>query len=161
VRKCQTNRQNRQKFGIFGNFISQQGNTHEIRENQGLEADFSIFRYIISAENAQPDEIKTCNINQAIICFRVSDKIYNKYLAYYLLMPKTQDKLLEDVRKSTGQWNITKSICSKLQIYVPPFDVQYEIVKQLDQQMVAVTNVRFLKTEAEKQVGQILIGLWK
>ena len=52
MRKNQTNRQNRQKFGNFGNFISQQGNTHEIRENQGLEADFSIFRYIISAENA-------------------------------------------------------------------------------------------------------------
>jgi type I restriction-modification system DNA methylase subunit len=107
-----------------------------------------------------PDDITTCNINQAVICFRVSNKILNKYLAYYLLMSKTQDKLLEDVRKSTGQWNITKSICSKLQIPVPPLSVQREIVSQLDAQMSALESIRFLKSEAEKRVDGILARVW-
>ncbi len=107
-----------------------------------------------------PNEITTCNINQAIICFRVSDRISNRFLAYYLLMQKTQNKLLEDVRRSTGQWNLTKSICSKLMVPLPSFEIQAQIVEKLDKQMQALEGVRLLKSEAEKRIGEILAGVW-
>lgn len=107
-----------------------------------------------------PDDIPTCNINQAVICFRVSNKILNKYLAYYLLMPQTQDILLEDVRKSTGQWNITKSICSKLQISLPSIHIQRQIIEYLDHQMAALSEVRYLKSESERRIEDIIANVW-
>jgi restriction endonuclease S subunit len=106
------------------------------------------------------NEIITCNINQAIICFRVGHEINNRFLAYYLLMQKTQNRLLEDVRRSTGQWNLTKSICSKLVISFPPLEIQHQIVEKLDRQMQALEGVRLLKSEAEKRIEEILAGVW-
>ena len=108
-----------------------------------------------------PKEITTCNINQAIVCFRVSGILLNRFLAYYLLMHETQNLLLEDVRKSTGQWNLTKSICSKLKIYVPPLSIQHQIVEKLDRQMEALESVRFLKAEAEKRIEEIITDVWR
>lgn len=107
-----------------------------------------------------PIPIETCNINQAIICFRVNNKILNKYLAYYLLMKRTQDRLLEDVRRSTGQWNLTKSICSKLIVSLPPLEIQRQIVEKLDRQMQALEGVRLLKEEAGKRIEEILEQVW-
>jgi type I restriction enzyme S subunit len=75
-------------------------------------------------------------------------------------MSQTQNILLEDVRKSTGQWNITKSICSKLLVAVPSLSIQHQIVAQLDKQMAALESVRFLKTEAERRIEEILAGVW-
>mgnify|MGYP001580846743 CR=1 FL=1 len=143
-------------------FISKEIHNSELKRSQCYPND--VLMNIVGPPMGKiaivPSPIETCNINQAIICFRVNDKILNKYLAYYLLMKRTQDRLLEDVRRSTGQWNLTKSICSKLIVSLPPLETQRQIVEKLDRQMQALDGVRLLKDEAQKRIEEILAQVW-
>ena len=143
-------------------FISKEIHNSELKRSQCYPNDvlMNIVGPPMGKITIVPSPIETCNINQAIICFRVNDKILNKYLAYYLLMKRTQDRLLEDVRRSTGQWNLTKSICSKLVVSLPPLEIQRQIVEKLDRQMQALEGVRLLKSEAQKRIEEILKRVW-
>jgi len=143
-------------------FIKNNIHKNELKRSQCYPSDIlmNIVGPPMGKVSIVPREITTCNINQAIICFRVSNKINNRFLAYYLLMQKTQNRLLEEVRRSTGQWNLTKSICSRLVVSFPILETQHQIVEKLDRQMQALDGVRLLKSEAEKRIENILTEVW-
>ncbi|MBK8442863.1 MAG: N-6 DNA methylase [Sphingobacteriales bacterium] len=107
-----------------------------------------------------PPQIEECNINQAIICFRPKEYLDSRFLAYYLLKKSTVIRFIENIRRSTGQWNLTKTICSAFEIDFPTIDVQKQIVKELDAQMFVLTGIRKMKAEAQKKINQILADVW-
>lgn len=107
-----------------------------------------------------PENIEECNINQAIICFRPKEYLDSRFLAYYLLKKSTVNRFIENIRRSTGQWNLTKTICSAFEIDFPSIDVQKQIVEMLDAQMSVLTGIRQMKTEAQKKINQILADVW-
>lgn len=107
-----------------------------------------------------PQHIDECNINQAIICFRPKEYLDSRFLAYYLLKKSTVNRFIENIRRSTGQWNLTKTICSAFEIDFPTIDIQKQIVEALDAKMHVLTGIRKMKTEAQKKINQILADVW-
>ena len=107
-----------------------------------------------------PDEIDECNINQAIICFRPKDYIDKRYLAYYLLKKSTVNKFIENIRRSTGQWNLTKTICSEFEIDFPEKDEQIQIVKELDSKMNIINGLLNIKTDSIIRINNLLSNIW-
>ena len=107
-----------------------------------------------------PQHIEECNINQAIICFRPKEYLDSRFLAYYLLKKSTVNRFIENIRRSTGQWNLTKTICSAFEIDYPSIEVQKQIVEMLDTQMSVISGIRQMKTEAQKKINQILADVW-
>lgn len=107
-----------------------------------------------------PPQIEECNINQAIICFRPKEYLDSRFLAYYLLKKSTVNRFIENIRRSTGQWNLTKTICSAFEIDFPTIDVQKQIVEDLDAQMEVLQGLLKMKTEAQNKINQILADVW-
>ncbi len=107
-----------------------------------------------------PEEIKECNFNQAIICFRPKDYLDSRFLAYYLLKKSTVNRFIENIRRSTGQWNLTKTICSAFEIDFPDYETQQKIVAELDAQMNVLQGLNKLKSSAQNKVNQILADVW-
>lgn len=107
-----------------------------------------------------PQHIEECNINQAIICFRPKEYLDSRFLAYYLLKKSTVNRFIENIRRSTGQWNLTKTICSAFEIDYPSIEVQKQIVEMLDTQMSVISGIRQMKTEAQTKINQILADVW-
>jgi len=107
-----------------------------------------------------PENISECNINQAIICFRPKEYLNNRFLAYYLLKKSTVNRFIENIRHSTGQWNLTKTICSSFEIDFPDIITQRQIVAKLDTRMNTLETLRKMKAEAEKKIVKILADVW-
>lgn len=107
-----------------------------------------------------PPNIDECNINQAIICFRPKDYLDSRFLAYYLLKKSTVNRFIENIRRSTGQWNLTKTICSSFEIDFPNIELQQKIVKELDLQMQIINGIRKMKFESQIKIERILADVW-
>lgn len=107
-----------------------------------------------------PADIKECNINQAIICFRPKEYLDRRFLAYCLLKKSTVNRFIENIRRSTGQWNLTKTICSAFEIDFPDIKTQLQIVSELDAQMQVLQGLQKMKSESERKINQILDDVW-
>jgi type I restriction-modification system DNA methylase subunit/restriction endonuclease S subunit len=107
-----------------------------------------------------PPDIEECNINQAIICFRPKEYLDSRFLAYYLLKKSTVNRFIEKIRRSTGQWNLTKTICSAFEIDFPTIEIQRQIVAELDAQMKILRGISKMKSEAQNKINQILAEVW-
>lgn len=107
-----------------------------------------------------PRNIKECNINQAIICFRPKEYLNSRFLAYYLLKKSTVNRFIENIRRSTGQWNLTKTICSAFEIDFPSIKIQNQIVNELDAQMKILSGIRKMKLESQQKIEQVLADVW-
>jgi type I restriction-modification system DNA methylase subunit/restriction endonuclease S subunit len=97
-------------------------------------------------------------INQACAAFTNLEKeIDLKYLYYYLYSK------YDEIRASsfgTNQENLNAKIIENITIEYPLLSIQHEIVERLDRQMSALEGVRYLKTEAERRIEEILAGVW-
>jgi len=107
-----------------------------------------------------PETIKECNFNQAIICFRPKAYLDSRFLAYTLLKKSTVNRLIENIRRSTGQWNLTKTICSVFEIDFPHINKQKEIVSELDAQIKLLEGLKKMKAAAEDRIEKILGEVW-
>ena len=75
---------------------------------------------------------KEATTNQAIAGLIPKKEIDNKFM-YYIL--KSRKAYLESLGRGVAQKNINLSILKKIEIPVPPLNIQKEIVKELDKQM--------------------------
>lgn len=100
------------------------------------------------------------NINQAIICFSPKEYIDKCFLAYCLLKKSTVNRFIENIRRSTGKWNLTNTICSTFEIDFPALELQKQTVSGLDAQMQIQEGLRQMKTAAENKINQILADVW-
>ena len=100
------------------------------------------------------------NINQAIARFRCLDKLYNKYLAYFLSCSDTVEKMKSKAKATAGQFNLTLEICRKIPIPVPSIEEQKQIVfnieTKLSQQQKISDTIDFALQQAEAMRQSIL-----
>lgn len=82
-----------------------------------------------------PNTYSEWNINQAIARFRCKDRIYNKFLAYYLGFAETVEQMKKKSKATAGQFNLTLEICRELLIPVPDIEEQYDIVFRIDEHL--------------------------
>mgnify|MGYP001579376993 CR=1 FL=1 len=60
----------------------------------------------------------------------------------------------------SGMPKINQDQLAQIKIPCPPLEIQRQIVEKFDLQMQALDGVRLLKSEAEKRIEEILMGVW-
>ena len=79
-----------------------------------------------------PNSFSEWNINQAIAVFRVKGKIYNRFLAYFLMCDSTIVGLIKKSKATAGQFNLTLEICRQIEVPLPSMEEQHEIVRRVE-----------------------------
>jgi|LSQX01.3.fsa_nt_gb type I restriction enzyme S subunit len=82
-----------------------------------------------------PNTYHEWNINQAIVRFRCGKKLYNKYLAYYLSSSATVESMNSQSKATAGQFNLTLQICRNIEIPLPEFFIQFQIVEEIESRL--------------------------
>ena len=104
-----------------------------------------------------PNDYPEWNINQAIARFRCKERLYNKFLAYYLGFSETVEKMKKKGKATAGQFNLTLEICRDVLIPVPEYIIQVEVVKWIESRLSACDSIAqtvdtaILKAEAMRQ----------
>ena len=89
-----------------------------------------------------------------------SDLILGKYLAL-VLQTKLFAKKTEYFQEGrSGMPKINQDQLAQIKIPLPPLEIQRQIVEILDRQVQALESVRLLKSEAEKRIEKVLVGVW-
>lgn len=102
-----------------------------------------------------PDTYSEWNMNQAIVRFRTKEKLYYKYLYYYLIYPKTLDDIICETKGVVGQANISITQSRNLNINLPTFSEQTEIVRIIDELFVKEQQAKELAENALSKVDLI------
>lgn len=102
-----------------------------------------------------PDTYPEWNMNQAIVRFRTKGKLYYKYLYYYLIYPKTLDDIICETKGVVGQANISITQSRNLNINLPTFSEQTEIVRIIDELFVKEQQAKELAENALSKIDLI------
>ena len=97
--------------------------------------------------------------NVAKITIKKKDQLLPLYFWNHIKSEYVQSQI-RGITRTTAQPSLSMGIIRKIQILIPPLETQRRIVEKLDQQMQALEGVRLLKSEAEKQIEEILEGVW-
>ena len=107
-----------------------------------------------------PELYSEWNINQAIARFRCLERLYNKYLAYFLGYSDTVEKMKSRAKATAGQFNLTLEICRDIQIPIPSVEEQKKIVfdieTKLSQQQKIADTIELALQQAEAMRQSIL-----
>ena len=98
-----------------------------------------------------PDTYPEWNINQAIARFRCSDKLYNRYLAYFLGFSGTVEKMKSKSKATAGQFNLTLEICREIEIPVPSYHKQIQLVSNIETKVSQADKILKVVNEALQQ----------
>jgi restriction endonuclease S subunit len=82
----------------------------------------------------------------------------NPRFIYYLLQSIDLKGLADN---TTAVPSLDRKNAYLKDVYLPSPKIQIQIVEKLDQQMQALESVRFLKSEAEKRIEEILAEVWR
>ncbi|MFU1476996.1 restriction endonuclease subunit S [Roseovarius sp. C7] len=94
-----------------------------------------------------PDDFPEWNMNQAIAVFRPKERLYNRFLLYWLSSEWFLSWALSRSKATAGQRNLTLEICRDTPVPLPSFDEQREIVRRIE---TAFAKINRLAAEAEK-----------
>ena len=97
--------------------------------------------------------------NVAKITIKNKDQLLPLYFWNHIKSEFVQSQIKE-ITRTTAQPSLSMGIIRKIQILIPPLEIQSQIVEKLDRQMQALEGVRLLKSEAEKRIEEILAGVW-
>ncbi len=98
-----------------------------------------------------PDTYPEWNINQAIARFRCSDKLYNRYLAFFLGFSGTVEKMKSKSKATAGQFNLTLEICREIEIPVPSYHKQIQLVSNIETKVSQADKILKVVNEALQQ----------
>lgn len=94
-----------------------------------------------------PDDFPEWNMNQAIAVFRPKERLFNRFLLYWLSSEWFLAWVLSRSKATAGQRNLTLEICRDTPVPLPSFDEQREIVRRIE---TAFAKIDRLKAEAAK-----------
>ena len=89
----------------------------------------------------------------------IKAKVLPKYLVHFLNSSYSDD-LTEQNKKGIGVKHLHLEDIRNFEILLPPLEIQRQLVENIDRQMQALESVRFLKSEADKQIKEILAEVW-
>jgi type I restriction enzyme S subunit len=81
------------------------------------------------------------NINQAMVRFRCKEKLFNKYLLYFLLCENTIRTYSRKAKATAGQFNLTLEICRDIKIPLPSLKEQKLIVDELESKLTVCDKI--------------------
>jgi type I restriction enzyme, S subunit len=93
-----------------------------------------------------PDDFSEWNINQAVVTFRVNERILSQLFAYWLMSPPVRKRIERTSKATAGQSNVQVSTCRRLVLPIPPIAEQRRIVDELDRRL---SIIRGVETEVD------------
>lgn len=93
-----------------------------------------------------------CNINQALVLFRPTEKISSEWIYYFLRSGRSVRSVVQETRGIAGQVNISLSQCRAFSFPVPPTYEQDTIVRKIE-----ATFARCERLEAEAARARVLL----
>jgi len=88
-----------------------------------------------------PNQYPEWNINQAIVMFRPNERVFPKYIAYFLLNPVTINWLEGTSKATAGQWNVKVSTCREIPMPYPPLEQQQLIIDELESKLTVCDKI--------------------
>jgi restriction endonuclease S subunit len=137
----------------------------EIKSNKLVGGDILFVRSSVKKEGAGypaifPDITENIVFCGFIIRARLNcTQILPDYANYYLRSMRVRKYLIDDLAP-VAITNVNQDKIENIKVPLPPLETQRQIVEKLDKQMQALEGVRLLKSEAEKQIEEILAGVW-
>lgn len=137
-------------FSISPTFITKETHTNFLKRSRVLPGDvlMNIVGPPLGKVSIVPSNYSEWNINQAIVRFRCKEKLYNKYLAYFLLCKDSVRKLEKQTKATAGQRNLTLEQCRNIEIPIYPIEEQYEIVNEIEMRLSVYQSVERTVSEA-------------
>lgn len=96
-----------------------------------------------------PIDFPEWNMNQAIAVFRPKERLFNRFLLYWLSSEWFLSWALSRSKATAGQRNLTLEICRDTPVPLPSFDEQRDIVRRIE---AAFARIDRLAAEAAKSL---------
>lgn len=108
-----------------------------------------------------PKSFLPAALNQRVACLRITDesRILQKYLFYFLNQKSFE---LEAIGASSGvaQKNLSTEWLKNFKIPVPPFEVQLQLIEQIDAEASQVNFAKQLIETYESKIQKVVSSLW-
>lgn len=121
-------------FTVNPTFVNQE--THEVMLKRSKVFPGDVLMNIVGPPLGKvsivPSAFPEWNINQAIAVFRAKERIYNRFLAYFLMCDVTIANLIQKSKATAGQFNLTLEVCRQIEIPLPSMAEQQEIVRRVE-----------------------------
>lgn len=124
--------------------------------------------FLIVRSNGNPNLVGKCAVWDSdlqfvyasyIIRFRFKlDEILPKYVMYFLM--STKGRTLLHPTAGGGTYNLSSTDFQKVQISYPDLEVQQQIIKELDEQMVILKGLLKLKDKSQRKIYKVLSSVW-
>ena len=142
----------------------------ELPEEEFLKLKLNEGDFLIVRSNGNPDLVGKCavwhdNKNSYVYASYLirfifdETKVFPKYVMYFLM--SKEGRALLSPKQGGGTYNINSEEFKKVTMPLPSLEIQRQIIERLDRQMQALDGVRLLKSEAEKQIEEILTEVWE
>lgn len=102
-----------------------------------------------------PDSFPEWNMNQAIAVFRPKERLFNRFLLYWLSSEWFLSWALSRSKATAGQRNLTLEICRDTPVPLPSFDEQREIVRRIETAFEKIDRLAAEAAKALKLVGHL------
>lgn len=102
-----------------------------------------------------PDDFPEWNMNQAIAVFRPKERLFNRFLLYWLSSEWFLSWALSRSKATAGQRNLTLEICRDTPVPLPSFDEQREIVRRIETAFAKIDRLAAEAAKALKLLGHL------
>jgi len=125
-------------FSIDPTFISNETHNGFLSRSKVLPGDvlMNIVGPPLGKVSIVPDVYPEWNINQAVVRFRCKKKLFNKFLAYFLLADFNIERMKDKSKATAGQFNLTLEICRNITIpELFSIEDQHNIVAEIESRL--------------------------
>jgi len=149
-------------FSVDPTYITPRGHA-ELQRSKVLPGDvlMNIVGPPLGKVSRVPASFPECNINQAIVRYRLPDSVLAEWFAVYLLSSSAQNWLLAHSKKTSGQRNLTLETCRALPVPVPPSGAMRETLAQTSRLASAaqlISERRELATNLSRRLAEAMLG---
>ena len=102
-----------------------------------------------------PDDFPEWNMNQAIAVFRPKERLFNRFLLYWLSSEWFLSWALSRSKATAGQRNLTLEICRDTPVPLPSFNEQREIVHRIETAFAKIDRLAAEAAKALKLLGHL------
>jgi type I restriction enzyme S subunit len=141
-------------------YISKDAHVELTKNNKPRIGDILYTRVGSYGEAAIVDKNIEFSVFVSLTLIKPNNKIFNKYLTYYLNSPEIKELAKKSISGS-GVGNLNVSVVRKFPILLPPLPIQQKIVTKLDKIFAEINNLESIlqnKLSQVKMINNIIIS---
>lgn len=102
-----------------------------------------------------PADYPEWNINQAIVVFRPTSAITNRFLAVAFRSPEFLRRIEATAKATAGQFNVQVTTCRRIAVALPPLAEQHRIVAEVDRRLSVIDELETLVKTNLARAGRL------